>query len=114
MKTTHLLGTALLSVSALLPLAASAESLWHETRGEIGWVYVPEHANSVTTRAQVVADTRFLLANPANRAAIQRGLPLSQPVTPSTLTRDQVRADARAAKSDPEYQRIQRLLYSGG
>ncbi len=46
-------------VTISLPLTANADSMWHSTPGEAGWILVPEHFESTKNRADVLADVQL-------------------------------------------------------
>lgn len=60
MKYLHKLAPVVLSAAVLLPGAASAESEWHPTQGEQGWIYKPDHRQlSGKSRAEVLREERM-------------------------------------------------------
>lgn len=63
MKTTAYRFIAAASLLALAPLAAQANSIWHQGYGEETLTYHPEHVTQTRTRAQVAAELQTAQQN---------------------------------------------------
>ena len=97
-------------VTISLPLTATADSMWHSTPGEVGWILVPEHFKSTKTRADVLAELQAARED-GTLAILQRGGALPTRSTAPSKTRQQVIAEMRA--ESPEEKRARLEIYGG-
>jgi hypothetical protein len=97
-------------VTISLPLTANADSMWHSTPGEAGWILVPEHFESTKNRADVLADVQAARKD-GTWAILQRGAALPTRSTAPSKTRQQVIAEMRA--ESPEEKRARLEIYGG-
>ena len=94
-----------------LPLAAQANSVWHNAGGEAGVTYHPEHFKSAKSRADVLADLEAARKD-GSLWFLQRGIPVSVRNAGPSKTREQVIGEMR--NESAEVRRARMEMQIGG